>query len=507
MRRVPPLAWRMMLVGIVATGALHASRFRVVVDDAFISLRVARHWMEHGVPEYNAGIREWVPTSPLWVASLAGAGHVAPAALPVVAQVLGALAGAATLVTLALAAPGAGAAGAIAALLCAGSALWAAWPLSGMETSAFALMVLVCVLCLLRAIEPGAHAREAFRAGLAAGAAIALRPDGALALAVGLGTLALATGPAGRPGLPPRIGRMARFVAGWAIVALPVAGYLWATFGTVLPVSYYAKLNGLGNLGHGLAYLGRTALSAQLAFVAPVALVALAHRDLRRPAIVSLAAIAAWAAAIAIEGGDFMAYSRFVAPVWPLVCLVVALGIVGIARALGERVRIARAVAVAIAALVLAAWATPGWRGPDHDAYTRGARDELAREAIGTWLAGRYPDSEWVAVKPAGIIPFYSRMRAIDLFCITDLEAARTGSWVPDAWPGHQRANPKRVHDVAPRLAILEARLYPLAELPPPGMTDPNHGAGWLADPRAAQYEPARAEVLPGLWLDLFIRR
>ena len=162
---------------------------------------------------------------------------------------------------------------------------------------------------------------------------------------------------------------------------------------------------------------------------------------------------------------------------------------------------------MSLAAFVFTAWALPAWRGAERDAYARGARDELAREAIGTWLTGRYPDSEWMAVKPAGIIPYYSRLRAIDFFCITDLTAARTGTWVPDAWPGHQRANPRRIHDVSPRLAILEARLYPLAELPPPGMTDPNHGAGWLADPRAARYEPVRAEVLPGLWLDLFVRR
>ena len=98
-------------------------------------------------------------------------------------------------------------------------------------------------------------------------------------------------------------------------------------------------------------------------------------------------------------------------------------------------------------------------------------------------------------------------MRAVDFFCITDLEAARTGTWVPDAWPGHQRMNPGRIHDLAPRIAILEARLYPLEALPPAGTTDPNHGASWLADPRAARYRPVQAEVVPGLWLNLFVRR
>src|SRR5437870_809509 len=125
MRHVRPLAWRVALVAVVAIGCVHAARFHIVVDDAFISLRVARNWIEHGLPEYNPGIREWVPTSFLWVASLAGAGRLLPGALPVVAQALGAIAGAATLVMLALAAPGAGAAGLLAAFLCAVSAIWA----------------------------------------------------------------------------------------------------------------------------------------------------------------------------------------------------------------------------------------------------------------------------------------------------------------------------------------------------------------------------------------------
>ena len=47
----------------------------------------------------------------------------------------------------------------------------------------------------------------------------------------------------------------------------------------------------------------------------------------------------------------------------------------------------------------------------------------------------------------------------------------------------------------------------PHGALPAPDWPAPNHGAGCLADPRAARYEPTRAEVLPGLWFNLFVRR
>src|SRR5262245_14087685 len=111
---------------------MHVFRFKVVVDDSFISFRVARHWFELGIPVYNPGNREWVPTSFLWVALLAGFDRQVSMPLPLLAQVLGGIAGMATVVLLGFGFPSLGAAGALAALWCACSSLWAAWPLSGM---------------------------------------------------------------------------------------------------------------------------------------------------------------------------------------------------------------------------------------------------------------------------------------------------------------------------------------------------------------------------------------
>jgi hypothetical protein len=323
-----------------------------------------------------------------------------------------------------------------------------------------------------------------------------------LLFAAGVALLALATRD---------LRRVASFTAGFALAALPAAAYLAITFETVLPVSSYAKLNGLGNLAHGVAYVARAARATHAAYVLPLALLGLLARPVRLAGAAALGFVALWTCAVAVEGGDFMAYDRFLSPVWPLWCLAVGLGLAALGRGIESRLprrpEVAAACVTLLALSIAAAWAAPSWRGAERDAYDRSGRDELAREAIGRYLASRFPDSDWIAVKPAGIIPYYSRLRAVDFFCITDLEAARTGTWVPDAWPGHQRMNPGRIHDLAPRLAILEARLYPLASLPPPGTTDPNHGGSWLADPRAARYQPVRAEVLPGLWLNLLVRR
>ncbi len=490
-----------LLLLLVLLAVAHLLLFRVVDDDAFISLRVVRHWVRHGVPEYNPGVREWVPTSFGWVGLLAGIERLVPVPLPLLAQVLGTLAAVATIVLLALGFPALGAAGPWAAALCALSSVWAAWPLSGMETSLFSLAVLTSVWALLRAIEAGTW-RRAGAAGLACGAATLVRPEGALLAAVSLVVLVAAT----------RDGRRALwFALGGALVVVPAVIYLGVTFGTVLPVSAYAKLHGLGEVEGGLRYFAAAARTYRLAYFLPLALLAPLARRARPAAALALGLCALWIGVVALEGGDFMPYHRFLNPVWPLWALAAGLGLAWVGGRLAALRRggplLSRAATGLLALLAAFSWAAPSWRGAERKSYDDSAIDELARGAIGAYLERHVPASEWIAVKPAGIIPYYSGLRAVDFFCITDLRAARTGAWVPGAWPGHQRMNPGRIHDLAPKIVILEARLYPLDLLPPPDATDPNHGASWLADPRAARYAPVRAEVLPDLWLDLFVRR
>ncbi len=485
----------------LAIAVWHMLRFPVLVDDAFISFRVARNWALTGVPEYNPGVREWVPTSFLWVALLAGLGKLLPLTIPTLARVLGGVCGLATIVCLARCLPRLRGAGPLAALLCAASAQWAAWPLSGMETSAFSLGVLAACLATLRVLEDPT-ARRAAIAGAVCGVATLLRPDGALIAAVALAALILASRRARRAGW---------FLAAFAGTVLPMIAYLALVFGTELPVSYYAKVHGLENLDRGRAYLAGAFGAYHLAWLLPLAAAAAALRSSRRASLFLLAAIGAWCALVASEGGDFMPYYRFVDAIWPLLMLILALGLVEGGRLVAARRPAGRAPAragVAAAALAAAALlALPTFRGADRRRYEASSADEQARAAIGRFLADKLPATDWIAVKPAGIIPYYSGLRAIDFFCIVDGEAARTGQWVPRAWAGHQRMNATRIHDVEPSVVILEARLGRLDSIPSPYATDSNHGRTWLEDPRSARYEATRCEVEPGRWLNLFLRK
>ena len=506
-RETPPPAtrrWPLAALAVVLTAVAcwHMLRFTVVVDDAFIALRTAMHWAGHGSPEYNPGSGEWVPTSFLWVALLAGLSKLLPfVSLPRLAQVLGGASGMGAIVLLATGFPRQRVAGAFAALLCAGSAVWAAWPLSGMETSLFALGVLVSVRAIAEYLDT-AGARQACAAGAALGVTTMIRPDGIVLAAVSALLLAIL--------LRDRT-RLGWFGAAYALALAPMVLCLELFFGTLVPVSYYTKLDGLRNLGLGWAYLSEAVRSYHLVYALPLVIVPLWERRSRPLAIVLLALMGAWGAWVAVEGGDFMAYHRFLHPVWPLLALACGLGFATLAQRLESwRPALRPVIRPALAAVALGmalVWAAPAFRGSDWNKYEASAEDERVREIIGRWLAANFPRSEWLCVKPAGIIPYYSDMKTVDLFCLVDKKAAQTGQWVPGAWVGHQRMNAARIHEIGPRVVILEARLHPLDQLPSPGYTDPNHGGSWLEDPRASRYDAIRAEVLPGRWLVLFVRR
>jgi len=478
------------------------ARFTVVLDDAYIALRVASNWAHFGAPEYNPGVHEWVPTSFLWVGLVAAASKLVPGGDCVwIARVLGGLCGVATILLLALGLPRWRAAAAAAALLCAGSAIWAAWPLSGMDAALFTLLVAAAAMALLRTLEVRTRGSTVLT-GLLFGLLSVARPDGVV-LAVAAAAIA--------SWLLRDLKWLSRFGLGYAVTVVPAVGYMLVEFKTLVPVSYYAKVHGLANVQNGLHYVLEAARTYHLAPAIPVIAVALWSRGSRRPAAVALALLVTWIAWVIADGGDFLPYHRFLAPAWPLFALLCGLGLERcVAWLRGWRPGNALLWPAAAALLLLGAcvaWTTPSLEGSDRVRYEANAIDEQMREAIGRYFAGKLQPSDWIAVKPAGIIPYYSGAPAVDLFCLTDLKAARGGQWVPAAWVGHQRMNAARIHEVGPRVVILDARLYRREHLPPPGMTDPNHGGGWLSDARASRYSPVQVEVVPDYWLNFFYRR
>jgi arabinofuranosyltransferase len=63
-----------------------------------------------------------------------------------------------------------------------------------------------------------------------------------------------------------------------------------------------------------------------------------------------------------------------------------------------------------------------------------------ARTEMGLWLRGNVPDDTYIAVDAAGQIPFYSNLRALDLYGLNDLNIAhRSVQDMGHGTPGHEK--------------------------------------------------------------------
>jgi hypothetical protein len=86
---------------------------------------------------------------------------------------------------------------------------------------------------------------------------------------------------------------------------------------------------------------------------------------------------------------------------------------------------------------------------------------------VGDWLAGAVRPGTWIAVNPAGALPYFSRLPTIDMLGLNDREIARTeipalGS---GRLPGHEKGNGAAVVRRRPGIILIGG----VKLEPPPG--------------------------------------
>lgn len=402
------------LRGPVALGALmaaaHGLRFvdpEHALDDAWISFRIARNALDHGVLTFNADLPPvegmtnllWTVLSAGWIALLPQVDPIVPARLLGLLLHVGTVVLAVRLVRRVVAAAGGEAARAAHAtgLLLGVSGSMAFWAMSGLETP---LLTFLLVLALDR-LERG----RAAAAGLALGALAATRPEGVL---LG-GLLALGAAVADRP-------RFLRTAGVYGLSVAALEAFRWTTYGSLVPNTFHAKAP---DLAAGLSYVQGFWLYG-LGLAGPL-LVVPALRDRRVAALIALAGImlagAAW------SGGDWMPGFRRCSEA--LVMLTLAAGVgVGLARTGRDRM---------LLALGLSAWITgnglAAWKGLDSGLYPHGLMAELGRRAA------RTPGIEAVALVDIGRFGWEYPGRIVDLVGLVDAErAAAPGGHADKPW-------------------------------------------------------------------------
>jgi arabinofuranosyltransferase len=440
------VAPRVTLALLLLLAALHAWERAFLIDDAFISFRYARNLVEgHGLV-YNVGERVEGYTNFLWTLMIAGAMRLGadPGAA---SQALGGLSALGTLLVLyrwgrdlgaspwtALLAPG----------MLAVNPSFAAWATGGLETRFFTSLVVAAAWRLHREREPG---RLPVSAALVALACLT-RPEGYLVALVALAGILLFRA------------RAASYVATWcAVVGVTVLTHLlWrhGYYGEWLPNSFYAKVPGL-RLVSGAVYLGAFAFNHAWPALVVLLLLALPRYDLSRLKALgrelsrfTLPFTFLFVVYTLAVGGDHFEF-RFVDPV--LVLLYFALGSAAalalsmpaapIAEPVSHRLnRRSLAAGRQKAIYVLLVLSAVGFFSPFREVdrhVTAGGEDvyvaiaSVESEAayldrwqrIGRWLKEHAAPDESIAVRPAGAIPYFSGLRALDMLGINDHDIAR----------------------------------------------------------------------------------
>ncbi len=315
-----------------------------------------------------------------------------------------------------------------------------AYATGGLETMLQTALLTVAALQVLALRDAGATSGRRLAALSATlGAAVLTRPDSALPAA--LWGLAVAAS----------LGRDRRRLAALILPGLTplVAWVAWKLvyYGSILPHPFHAKVGGLH--ANGLLYLGRYLHAYWLWGVIAAAILATVIRRGPTPTgPKSLwAALLAWWIYVVVVGGDFMEF-RFFVPLAPVLFVLLTGHVVGLV----QTPRAQRAMAAALGALLLAASAHHGatFRGSTAD----DALDSV--EALGTFY-GAYPDGDFqpiglalardlgksdvlLATHASGAIPYYSRVRTLDMYGLNDPDVVRNGrSLGPERFrPGHR---------------------------------------------------------------------
>lgn len=437
---------RTAVAAALALFLVHAVAMRFVCDDAFISFRYADNLIRHGELVFNPGERVEGYSNFLWTMLMAAV--LATGLDPVPSsQVLGILAGLATLGVVARFAARCGGAAsgwnATAAWMLAGSSSFAAWSTGGLETSLF---VLVFTLAWTRCILEGESCRRPW-SGVWFGVCALVRPEGALAFALAAMHRAVLGAAAGRW----RPSRADLWWAGGFLVFFgPHLAWRWLYYGWPLPNTYYVKASGVALWQPGGRYVASWLVghAAWIAAALPWMAAAARRRMHGRLGLMVALQLAGFAVHVAHAGGDFMAMHRFLVHLLPALAVVAALGLEALPwppALCGRRRAVVAAAAIAVAVVVVVRADRSTLRVAHRDGIDSiGMLRQYAAQwtAIGRWLAQREPATTRIATSAAGAIPYYSRLYTLDVLGLSD-------AWIAHAMPqergqaGHAKRAPE----------------------------------------------------------------
>jgi arabinofuranosyltransferase len=437
---------------VVAAAVLlfpHALLFDFINDDAYISFRYARNLAQHGELVFNLGERVEGFTNFLWTLLLAGGIKlgISPVVFSRFLGVAFAVGTLGLLVRFSLRLDGERPSRwhAVAPVGMAALGAFACWCTGGLETQLFTFLLLLSFERLLNEMANG----RGFISGGCFALAAMTRPEGALLFAVAA-LYRVARNLQRERRLKPTFSEL-YWVAAFVVVFVPYFVWRWSYYGWPFPNTFYVKsAGGADTWLRGLHYLRRFAEDYGVGFLAlVVALGWPAPHNWRRRDLFELFGVTALVFGLYVVqvGGDFMGLYRFILPILPLGALCVQEA----ARTLTDRLSryVTRPVLTAAGITAFAAFVAGSLkvshrasqvssdRGIDSPGYLRHYVEE--RLPVGLWMAQHVRPEHLASVGGAGVIPYYSGIRAFDCYGLVDQTIAHDPRMTVATRPGHQK--------------------------------------------------------------------
>ncbi len=389
-------------------------------DDSFISLRYAQRLIEgHGLT-WNDGERVEGYSNFLWVLLTAAFGLLTPHGLIAVARCLGLACTAAALggVVFGFVPKNArellGLGWGLLAITLSGPV--AAWAIGGLEQPLLTALVVWAVVLARPLVESDQPSqRRMLAVGVLLGLASLTRPDGILFVVATALAIVVCRG------LNRRALRTAATV-GLAALALTAAHVAFRRlyYDAWVPNTYYAKVaftgdrlkDGVHWLGYGVGYAAGATAPVLLAVLA-----AASDRTRRKRIVLSLVPLVIWAAYLVLMSRDAIPYRRHFVP---LIFLAVLAGIDGLTW-LSERGRRWGLTTAAPLALLLLGLVVIVQRGAWERNRLLTDQSHWAGKPIGILFHHAFSDADpLLAVDAAGALPYFSRLRCLDMLGLND---------------------------------------------------------------------------------------
>jgi len=446
------------------------------IDDAYISFRYARNWAEGAGLVFNPNERVEANSNFLWTVLL-GLMRRTGLTEPLGARLLGFVAVLLTSLLLLLMvrrrlpeAPGALAlAVALSYVLLPGTIFHA---LSGMETVLTALLMLGAAA----AVDfEGPLSRRSWRLGLILALISLNRPEGVVLL----GFVLLACLIALFLSRESRYLAIVPFIASYAAIVLPFLVWRFSYYGSLVPNSLVAKGGtfNLPMLHAGIEYSLRFVM-----FYSPLLILSVvSFATARVPELLffRLPVVCTYGFMVVLGGaGDGYPFTRYLYPLVPLLAVWSAEGLWAIVQTF-ERMRgrnlawlfgfiLAAVLGLTEFTLLRTEHRVSGmpfgmmdgsglraglrrFFAQDYSPHdTNGPlRQGLGHHHLAAWLQAHTSPNQLLATHEIGIVPYYSRMRVLDLYGLASREIARS-----EGWPG-QRAKPAFIASRRPDYLVL----------------------------------------------------